>query len=126
MNRKTLAIILLIVGSACAAAALVLGSPGMALAMFVVFGFFAGSLLSQAGRLADAISPMKGHHVQVSVWGAEIPESAAPEFQLDSVAAIGAGLHLFLRSDNGPRGDLKIAQPASVTVIAGSVDIQNA
>lgn len=70
MNRNTLAIILLIVGAACVAAALVLRSPGMALAVFVVFGFMAGSLLSQAGLLAHAISPMKGHRVQVSVWGA--------------------------------------------------------
>lgn len=126
MKRKTLAIILLILGAACAAAALVLRMPRMALAVFVVFGFIAGSLLSQAGRLADAISPMKGHRVQVSVWGAGIPGLAANEFQLDSVASFGAGLHLFLRSDSGLRGDLKVAQPASGTVSADSLTIQNA
>lgn len=73
MNRKTLAIILLIVGVACAALALALRMPRLALAVFVVFGFIAGSLLSKAGRLADAISPMKGHRIYVSVWGTEIP-----------------------------------------------------
>lgn len=126
MNRKTLAVILMILGVACAAVALVLRLPVLALVAFVVFGFIAGSLLGQAGRLADAISPMKGHRVQVSVWGAGIPGFAAGEFQLDSVAAIGAGLHVFLRSDCGLRGDLKVAQPGPATVTAGSVEIQNA
>lgn len=39
---------------------------------------------------------------------------------------MGAGLHIFLRSDSGPRGDLKIAQPDSAAVTAGSVQIQTA
>jgi hypothetical protein len=125
MNRKTLAIILLIVGAACAGAAFTLRLPGMALAVFVVFGFIASSLLSQAGRLVGANSPMKGHRVQVLVWGAGIPGFAA-EFQLESVAAIGAGLHVYLRPESGPRGDLKIAQPASASVTADSVKIQRA
>lgn len=126
MNRKTLAIIFLIVGAGCAAAALALRMPGLALAVFVVFGFSAGSLLSTAGRLADAFAPMKRHRVHVSIWGAGIPGFTSGECQLDSVASIGAGLHVFLRSDSGLRGDLKIAQPASATVTAGSVEIQTA
>ena len=126
MNRKTLAVILLILGVACAAAALGLRSPGTALAVFVVFGFVAGSLLSKAGRLAVAISPMKRHRVQVSVWDSGIPGSETGELQLDSVTSIGAGLHLFLRSDSGLRGDLKVAQPDSATVTADLVTIQNA
>lgn len=100
MNRKTLAIILLIFGMACTAVALALRMPEMALAVFVVFGFVAGSLLSKAGRLADAISPMKGHHVHVSIWDSGIPGSYTGKFQLDSVTSIGAGLHLYLRSDS--------------------------
>jgi hypothetical protein len=82
MNRKTLAILLLIVGIVCAAAAIALGRPGLALAAFVVFGFAASSLLSKAGRLADTISPLKGHRVHVSVWDNGIPGFAAREFQL--------------------------------------------
>lgn len=124
MNRKTLAIILLIVGAACAGAAFALRLPGVALAVFVVFGFIASSLLSQ-GRLVGAISPMKGHRVQVLVWGAGIPGFAA-EFQLESVAAMGAGLHVYLRPESGPRGDLKIAQPESANVTAHSVKIHRA
>ncbi len=126
MNRKALAIILLIVGMACAAAAMVLHMPGLALAAFIVFGFSAASLLSKAGRLADAIAPMKRYRVHVSVWDSGIPGFPAGEFQLDSVASIGVGLHLYLQSDSGLRGDLKIAQPASVTVTADSVQIQTA
>lgn len=126
MNRKTLAIILLIAGAACAAVAIALRLPVLALAAFVVFGFAVSSLLSPAGRLAETIFPMKGHRVQVSVWGAEIPAMTGGEFQLESVVAIGAGLHFFLRSDGGLRGDLKVPQPASATVTADSVEIQKA
>jgi hypothetical protein len=126
MNRKTLAILLLIVGIVCAAAAIALGRPGLALAAFLVFGFSVSSLLSKAGRLADAISPLKGHRVHVSVWDNGIPGFAAGDCQLDSVASIGAGLHLFLRSDTGLRGDLKVAQPGPATVTEGSLEIQTA
>ncbi len=94
--------------------------------MFVIFGFLAGSLLSKAGRLLDAVYPMKGHRVHVAVWDSDIPGSPGAEFQLDGITAIGAGLHLFLRSNNGLRGDLKIAQPGDSSVTADSLVIQAA
>lgn len=126
MNRKALAIILLLVGATCAAAAMKLGRPALALAAFVFFGFAAGSLLSKAGRLLDALYPMKGHRVYVAVWDSDIPGSTGSEFQLHGITAIGAGLHLFLRSDTGLRGDLKIAQPGSSAATADSLIIHTA
>jgi hypothetical protein len=126
MKRKSRAILLLTAGAVCVAAALAMHLPALALVIFVVFGFSASSLLSTAGRLADALAPLKGRRVHVRVWDQEVLQLAAGEFQLDSVASIGAGLHLFLRSASGSRGRLKVAQPQMGNMSADLVEVRQA
>ncbi|HEV2720987.1 MAG TPA: hypothetical protein VG323_13275 [Thermoanaerobaculia bacterium] len=70
-------------------------------------GLLLATKLSQAGRLRAPLAQFRGHAVDIRVWGNELPDAA----EIESVKAIGAGLHLFLRG-----GHLKIAQPSSASV----------
>lgn len=68
--------------------------------------FAVATRLSQAGRLTHPLARFCGQPVDICVWGQPLPEA-----EIESVRAIGPGLHLFLRG-----GHLKIAQPSAATV----------
>ena len=70
-----------------------------------------GSRLSQAGKLSRPLQALVGSPVRVQVWG----EALEGELRVESVMAIGAGLHLYLVPASGKRTHLKIAQPGRAT-----------
>jgi hypothetical protein len=97
--------------------------PGIGIALL---GLMAGAtLLSNAARIADQLTSLVGKSVRIEVWGQPIEPTGA--FQVQSVRALGAGLHIFLRSPlaKSPQ-DLKIAQPRAAQVTATQLTIAGA
>src|ERR1700686_3819854 len=86
--------------------------------------FVAGTANSKAMRISRSLRPFVKKIVRVEVWGNAIPDSSRPMFEIDSIAAFGAGLLIQMRSTSGgPRILLKIAQPRSATVREDRVEI---
>jgi len=87
--------------------------------------FLAGAnLFGPVSRLAGELSPLKGKTVRVKVWGTELGDAG---FEVKSIRALGAGLHLYLRPlPNGPVTHLKIAQPRGTVVGATGAEITTA
>jgi hypothetical protein len=94
---------------------------GIALVCFMA----GGTLLSHAARIADQLTALVGKSVRIEVWGKPIESTVA--FQVQSVRAIGAGLHIFLRSPlaKSPQ-DLKVAQPHGLQLSATQLTIASA
>jgi hypothetical protein len=116
MNRKV-TIALSATGMAGAAALWVymptVGAPiGLMVASLLVFS----TLFSNAGKLSVGLGRFVGQTVKVAVWGESLRHSdgSSTTFQVVSVRALGAGLHIKLRSlPGGSMTPLKIAQPAN-------------
>ncbi len=117
----------------------VLGLTGLAAALFntqwhllgvgvaVVFFFLAGTAFSKATQIASALRRFVKESVRVEVWGAALPPSSGAIFEIDSVAAFGAGLLIHLRATpGGPRSLLKVAQPGSAKLEEGRIEIGEA
>lgn len=98
---------------------------GLGIAIALVCFLLAGSVLSRAARIAGILTPLVGKLVRVEVWGQPIEAAGALEVQ--SVRAIGAGLHIFLRSplERSSR-DLKIAQPRDARLTDTQLTIERA
>ncbi|HEX6095104.1 MAG TPA: hypothetical protein VF432_02180 [Thermoanaerobaculia bacterium] len=67
--------------------------------------FLAATFLSRAGRIASTLGELRGRTVHVRVWGTPLGT-----FRVQSVFAVGAGLHFVLDS-GGTATHLKVAQP---------------
>ena len=94
--------------------------------MFIAF-FIAGTALSKATRFKKLLRPFVKRNVSVEVWGAPVPDSSRPLFEIDSISAFGAGLLIHLRASNGgPRVLLKVAQPVSASVHDDRIEISDA
>ena len=92
-----------------------------ALASFLL----AASVLSTAARVAGQLPMLVGRDVNLEVWGIAL-ESSGP-LRVNSVHVLGAGLHLYLELPPGshPR-DLKVAQPKTVRITEGRLEIADA
>ncbi len=99
----------------------------MALAIGLACFLIAASSFSNAGQLAPSLRPFVKRSVRVEVWGASLPATTAPLFELDSVSAVGAGLLIHLRAiSGGPRTLLKVAQPGSARLEGARLEIGEA
>jgi hypothetical protein len=67
--------------------------------------FLAATFLSRAGRIASTLGELRGRTVDARVWGTPLGT-----FRVQSVRAVGAGLHFMLESE-GTATHLKVAQP---------------
>lgn len=98
---------------------------GLALAM-VVF-FVVASLLSRAGQLAEQWKDLKGQTVSVRIWGAPPEHPAMTTFRVQSVRAIGPGLHFWVQDMAGHAlVHLKVAQPGLASRTSSELRIENA
>jgi hypothetical protein len=89
--------------------------------------FLAGTMMSEASRLARSLQSFVKRSARVEVWGVALPPSADAVFEIDSIFAIGAGLQIYLRSTpGGPTTQLKVAQPRSATVVDGRLEVGDA
>ncbi len=87
----------------------------------------AGTANSKAMRISRPLRPFVKKSVRIEVWGNPIPDSSRPAFEIDSVAAFGAGLLIHVHaSSGGPRILLKVAQPRTATVDQDRVEIDDA
>jgi hypothetical protein len=81
--------------------------------------------LSHAGRLSEALRSFRNRPVEILVWGEPLPGQTEAS-QIESIRAIGAGLHFFLTRDNSTPAHLKIAQPQSTRVGERTAEIGEA
>ena len=84
--------------------------------------FLLATTLSQAGRLSESLSVFRGRPLEIRVWGKPLDSQCS----IDSIRAIGAGLHLFVRLGDGPPRHLKVAQPRGATIDERSAEIAEA
>jgi hypothetical protein len=100
----------------------------LAILFIVVVSFFlTGTLLSRAGRLSKSLAPWVKSRVHVEVWGRPLEGSGEQVFEIDRIAAFGAGLLIHLRPiAGGPRSLLKIAQPLASRFENGRLEIADA
>ena len=86
-----------------------------------------GTANSKAMRISRSLRAFVKKVMRVEVWGNAIPDSSRPTFEIESIAAFGAGLLIHVRATSGgPRILLKVAQPRSVTVLEDRVEIHAA
>ncbi|HYM62289.1 MAG TPA: hypothetical protein VEZ11_15510 [Thermoanaerobaculia bacterium] len=92
----------------------------------VAFFFLSATALSKAGEIAHTLRSFVMQAVRVEVWGRPL-QGPEETFEIDSISAISAGLHIRLRPTSGgsPRR-LKVAQPKSTTVEQGRIEIGQA
>jgi hypothetical protein len=89
--------------------------------------FIAATFNSKATRISRSLRPFVKRSVRIEVWGNAIPDSSGPLFEIDSIAALGAGLLIHVRAaSGGPRMLLKVAQPRTATVREDRVEIDDA
>jgi hypothetical protein len=90
--------------------------------------FLAGiSFFGKTNQFAQRLQPLVGRSVRVLAWDSELPGHSAATFIVQSVRALGAGLHLYLRPlPQGAPIHLKIAQPRAATVDDAGVTIREA
>jgi hypothetical protein len=75
-----------------------------------------GSILSLAGKIGRELEAKVGSRASVKIWGSTPPALEGPQ-QLQSVRAIGAGLHLYFVAEGSSKArHIKIAQPTEMTV----------
>ena len=124
MTRRSGAVLLGALGALAVGGAL-LAEPPLRLAAIaagLALFFGAASVGGVAGRAADALDGLHDRPVQVRVWGQPLPGGSGEGFQLLRLRAVGAGLHLQLRSRSGDGSthELKVAQPQEVAVDAAA------
>jgi len=89
--------------------------------------FIAGTANSKATRISRSLRPFVKRAVRMEVWGNAIPDSSGRVVEIDSIAAFGAGLLIYVRAaSGGPRILLKVAQPHAATVREDRVEIDDA
>jgi hypothetical protein len=89
--------------------------------------FIAATLNSKAMGISRSLRPFVKRSVRIEVWGNAIPDSSRPMFEIDSIAALGAGLLIHVRAAaGGPRMLLKVAQPRTATVRDDRIEIDDA
>src|SRR6266568_7882385 len=97
--------------------------PVLALLLFLA----GSSLFGKTNQFAQRLQPFVGRSVRVLAWDSELPGHSAETFIVQSVRALGAGLHLYLRPlPQGSPIHLKIAQPREATVDDAGVTIREA
>ncbi len=85
--------------------------------------FVLGSSLSVAGGLAKSLTPLLNRPVEIRVWGERLPDAGHGSCRIESIKAIGVGLHLFVSCGSGSPTHVKIAQPGSVRIAERGVEI---
>ena len=91
-----------------------------AMAVFAV----AASLISPIGALAVRLRPFIGKTVTVRAWENPLPD--AETFEVISVRAISAALHIYLQPIGGSPIHLKVAQPRRAQVTESTILIDDA
>jgi|SRR5215212_9672000 len=81
---------------------------------------------SHAGRLSESLRAFQNRPVEIRIWGEPLPPIGGSSCQIESIRALGAGLHLFVKSGDGPAKHLKIAQPRGTQVTERSAEIHEA
>ena len=125
ITRKPAQIALAII--ALAAFALALFQPRFGVVGIVVAGFcliLLATSLSNAGRIAVSLQFLQNQVVDVSVWGAPLPDSSPLE--VASVTALSAGLLIYLRDSGATKTLLKVAQPGDAHIEDGRVTVDRA
>jgi hypothetical protein len=84
---------------------------------------FVGSLLSVAGGLTKSLAPLLNRPVEIRIWGEPLPNACHGSCQIESIRALGAGLHLFVSCGSGSPTHIKIAQPGSVRIAERRLEI---
>ena len=82
----------------------------------IAFAFLALSLLSPAARIRKQLRPFVGRTVLVT----------NSRLVIESVTAIGAGLHIRFRCHDGSLVKLKVAQPTAVSISPERIEIAGA
>ncbi|MEO8620502.1 MAG: hypothetical protein ABI625_05515, partial [bacterium] len=100
----------------------------VAIIVGLVFLLIGATTFGSSGQIADAMQSHVKRPARVTAWGLPLPVVGEAVFEIDSVSALGAGLHIHLRGISGapPRTDLKIAQPATWVVGADRLEIGSA
>ena len=125
MTRKLLALGFMAIGvAALSYAAQAEGRRLIGIVGAMAAFFAAASLISRVGALAVRLRPFIGKTVSVRVWGSSLPRGEA--FEVVSVRAISAGLHIYLRSTGSSTIHLKIAQPREAQVTGSTIQIADA
>lgn len=126
LTRKLLAVAFLAIGvAALCYAAKGEGQRPIGIVAALASFFAAGSLISKVGTLSSKLRPFIGRTVTVRVWGNKLPDGEL--FTVESVSAIGAGLHIYLRPHpDGAPMHLKIAQPRQPQVTESTLEIADA
>lgn len=100
-------------------------APQMPVLVGVVTSLLFATSFGGAGRVAARAEALRGRPVTLTVWGRESTPGTEPA-RLESVLALGAGLHFWFRTAGGTRAHLKVAQPSGETVSPEAVIIKNA
>jgi hypothetical protein len=87
------------------------------------FVLFVGSSFSVAGRLTKSLAPLLNRPVEIRIWGEPLPNESQGSCRIESIKALGVGLHLFVSCGSGSPTHIKIAQPGSVRVAGQRVEI---
>jgi hypothetical protein len=84
---------------------------------------FVGSSLGVAGGLTNSLAPLLNRAVEIRIWGEPVPNAGHGPCQIESIRALGVGLHLFVNCGTGSSTHIKIAQPGSVRIAERRVEI---
>ena len=125
--RRSVSIVVFLIGAAVMIliAAFISGYRIVPIAIAVLCLMGVASSFSVAGSLVESLRVFQGERVTIRVWGEALPGQTLHS-RLLSVRAIGAGLHLFVKSEAGSPTHLKIAQPRHVQVETGMVTVNEA
>ena len=128
MRRRVLGILFVTIGMAGFAIALVNPSFGTIGVVLGLGSFFAaGTLFGKGHKVVTALQPFVSKLVRVEIWGVEPPSLSNGSYRIDSMSAIGAGLHIFLQAvSGGPLTDLKVAQPERMKLEDGRFEVPEA
>ena len=128
MNRKVIGVACVLAGG-IAATVWVSGrvrSPFLPFIALILI-FFGANFFSKISELSQKMRPFIGKKVRIQVWGSALNYDGSGIFVLQSVSAIGAGLHLYLSPmPKGSPKHLKIAQPREATLNKKNVNVGNA
>lgn len=80
-----------------------------------------GTAFSRAGRLAQSLQQFKNRPVEIRIWGQRLPID-----EIESIRALGAALHLFVRRGGSRTEHVKIAQPRLASVSGETAQIVDA
>ena len=126
MKRTLVALALLSVGiAALSYAARGQGHSPLGIVVALAAFIAAATLISRACAMAVQLRSFLGRMVTVRAWGTQLPDGEA--FEVASVRAIGAGLHIYLRPQTAVSPiHLKVAQPKRAEITTTSVRIHEA